>query len=73
MKRGYFMSKIPVIANWDGLSPVDALDIISLVPKTINIEIDSSNPKKMVIEDKNIPLLQEYVSVFGLNIQPLLS
>ena len=61
------MPKISVTANWDGLPPLDATDIISRIPSFINIET-STDPKTMLIEEKMLGSLAKAVKNYGLEI-----
>lgn len=65
------MSQIPVNAMWDGLSPLDAKEITSRVPPTINIETDPQDQTRMLIDDKDLPLLSKAVKSFGLTVRPI--
>ncbi len=62
------MSKISVTANWDGLPPLNAEDVITRLPPYISVEASSSDPTVILVDETKIPLLEKAVKRYGLEI-----
>jgi len=62
------MSKVSVTASWDGLPPINAEEVISLIPNTLGIEVNPASPTTIDIEEKKISRLQMYLKPFGLEV-----